>query len=147
MVTFTKQFMFAALVSCLVLPVYAEDSMGRTVAVSAMLSAASEVPANASTGMGTLDGRFDKDTRMLRYSVSYAGLTGPVKAGHFHGPAMAGANAGVALPLDGSLDSPISGSATLTPAQAADLLDGKWYINLHTATNPGGEIRGQVLMR
>jgi hypothetical protein len=107
MVTFTKRFLFAALASSLVLPVYAQDSMGPTVAVSAMLSAASEVPANASTGMGTLDASFDKDTHVLRYSVSCVGLTGPVKAGHFHGPAMAGTNAGVVLPFAGSLESPI----------------------------------------
>ncbi len=42
------------------------------------------------------------------------------------------------------MTSPVSGQATLTDAQAADLLAGRWYINLHTAANPGGEIRGQV---
>ena len=40
--------------------------------------------------------------------------------------------------------SPVEGSATLTDAQAADLMAGKYYINIHTAANPGGEIRGQV---
>ena len=71
-------------------------------------------------------------------------VTGPVKAGHFHGPAPAGQNTGVALGFTGSMDSPIQGSATLTAAQAADVLAGKWYANLHTAANPGGEIRGQL---
>ncbi len=42
------------------------------------------------------------------------------------------------------MTSPVSGQATLTDAHAADLLAGRWYINLHTAANPGGEIRGQV---
>jgi hypothetical protein len=69
-----------------------------------------------------------------------------VKAGHFHGPAAAGANAGVALGFTGSVESPIKGSATLTPAQLADLTAGKWYVNLHTAANPGGEVRGQVML-
>lgn len=114
------------------------------VAVSAKLSGAAEVPANASTGSGTLDATFDKQTSTLNWTVSYAGLTGPVKAGHFHGPAMAGQNAGVALGFSGSMDSPIKGSATLTATQAADLLAGKWYVNLHTAANPGGEVRGQA---
>ena len=57
---------------------------------------------------------------------------------------MAGTNAGVVQGFSGSMDSPIKGSATLTAAQAADLLAGKWYVNLHTAANKGGEIRGQA---
>jgi hypothetical protein len=40
--------------------------------------------------------------------------------------------------------SPIKGTATLTDAQAADLAAGKWYFNVHTEANKGGEIRGQV---
>ena len=114
-------------------------------ALSAKLSGANEVPANASAGSGMLDASFDKQTNVLTWTVTYAGLTGPVKAGHFHGPAAAGANAGVALGFTGSVESPIKGSATLTPAQVADLMAGKWYVNLHTAANPGGEMRGQVM--
>jgi hypothetical protein len=38
----------------------------------------------------------------------------------------------------------VEGSATLTDAQAVDLLAGRYYINIHTAANPPGEIRGQV---
>ncbi len=49
---------------------------------------------------------------------------------------------GLAIPNAGS--SPAEGSATLTDAQAADLVAGKYYVNIHTAANPGGEIRGQV---
>jgi hypothetical protein len=56
---------------------------------------------------------------------------------------MPGENAGVVVPMTGSLTSPIRGKATLTAAQAADLMAGKWYVNLHTAANPNGEIRGQ----
>ena len=118
--------------------------MGNTTAISAKLSSANEVPANSSAGTGMLDASFNKDTSVLTWTVSYSGMTGPVTAGHFHGPAMAGANAGVALGFSGSMDSPIKGSATLTAAQAADLLAGKWYVNLHTAANKGGEIRGQA---
>ncbi len=116
-----------------------------TIALRANLSGANEVPANASTGSGLLEASFDKQTNVLSWTATYAGLTGPVKAGHFHGPAAAGANAGVALGFTGSVESPIKGSATLTPSQAADLMAGKWYINVHTAANPGGEVRGQVM--
>ena len=116
-------------------------------ALSAKLSGANEVPANASAGTGMLEASLDKDTNVLSWTVTYAGLSGPVKAGHFHGPAAAGANAGVALGFTGSVESPIKGSATLTAAQLADLMAGKWYVNLHTAANPGGELRGQVMAK
>ena len=113
---------------------------------TATLSAASEVPPNASTATGTLEASVNKDSNLLTWTVTYSGLTGPATGGHFHGPAMAGSNAGVVLPFSGSLASPIKGSATLTAAQMADLMAGRWYANLHTAANPGGEIRGQVMV-
>ena len=58
--------------------------------------------------------------------------------------AQPGANAGVAVPIPNVAASPAQGSATLTDAQAADLVAGRYYINIHTAANPAGEIRGQV---
>jgi hypothetical protein len=103
-----------------------------------------EQPPNASTGSGTVVTTLDKSTRLLRWTVTYSGLSGPVTAGHFHGPAAAGQNAGVVVPFTGNMGSPIQGQATLTEAQMADLVAGKWYANLHTAQFPGGEIRGQV---
>ena len=65
---------------------------------------------------------------------------------HFHGPAMPGANAGVAVPFPNAA-SPAAGETILTPVQVNDLMAGKWYVNVHTAANPGGEIRGQVMMK
>lgn len=111
-------------------------------AMTAALSAASEVPPNASSASGSATIKLDGDT--LSWSVTYSGTSGPVTAGHFHGPAAAGANAGVVVPFAGNLGSPIVGSKQLTPAQIAQLKSGLWYVNLHTAANPGGEIRGQV---
>ena len=55
-----------------------------------------------------------------------------------------GANAGVLVPFSSPGTSPIKGTATLTDAQEQDLMDGKTYANVHTAANPGGEIRGQI---
>lgn len=112
--------------------------------LSARLSGANEVPATSSTASGTLSANLDKQTRMLTWTVNYTSLSGPATGGHFHGPATTGQNAGVALPFAGSLASPIRGSATLTDAQVTELVNGRWYVNLHTAANPGGEIRGQV---
>ncbi len=114
--------------------------------LTARLSGANEVPAANSNGSGTLSANLDKKTSVLTWTVTYSGLSGPATAGHFHGPAPMGQNAGVALPFTGSLESPIRGTATLTPAQMDAVMNGNWYVNLHTAANPGGEIRGQVAL-
>lgn len=110
----------------------------------ATLSSAAEVPSNASGGTGTLEASYDKGSSVLKWKLTYSGLTGPATMAHFHGPAMPGSNAGVVVPFP-SPASPAEGSATLTPAQVDDLMAGKWYVNVHTPQNPGGEIRGQVL--
>ena len=110
--------------------------------MSIPLSAQNEVPPNASTGSGMAKVELDGNT--IKWNITYSGMTGPVTAGHFHGPALPGANAGVVVPFAGPLASPIIGSATLTPAQVDQVKQGLWYVNLHTAAHPGGEIRGQV---
>ena len=110
----------------------------------AALDGKSEVPANTSAGTGTADIDYDAASKKLSWKLTYSGLTGPATAAHFHGPAEAGKNSGVAVAIPNATSSPVEGSATLTDAQAADLLAGKLYINIHTAANPGGEIRGQV---
>ncbi|UUZ68425.1 CHRD domain-containing protein [Polaromonas sp. P2-4] len=117
------------------------------VAFSTQLRGANEVPAVASQGSGTVDAVLNKDTNLFRWKISYTGLTGPATAGHFHGPAAIGVNAGVVVPWSSPMRSPMEGSATLTPAQAADLMAGRWYANIHTAANPGGELRGQMTVR
>ena len=117
-----------------------------TVVLGGNLSGASEVPPVNTAGSGTVEARFDKTTQVLSWKVSFTGLSGPATAAHFHGPALPGGNAGVVIPFTGST-SPIEGSATLTPTQAADLLAGKWYANVHTAANKGGEVRAQISAR
>ncbi|MDN3274881.1 CHRD domain-containing protein [Frankia sp. RB7] len=112
--------------------------------LKATLDGKSEVPATTSSGTGMADLDYDAATKKLSWKVSYSGLSGPATAAHFHGPAETGKNAGVAVPIAGIANSPAEGSATLTDAQASDLLAGKLYVNIHTAANPGGEIRGQV---
>jgi len=92
-------------------------------------------------GSGELQAMLDGKT--FTYSATYKDLTGPAVAAHFHGPAAPGANAPPVLPVTVT-PSPLKGSATLTDAQIADLNAGKWYLNIHTAANPGGEIRGTV---
>ena len=113
--------------------------------LKASLSGAQEVPPVASAGTGSGTATYDPATKRLTWSMTWSNLSGPATMAHFHGPAAPGANAGVALPIGAAgMASPVSGQATLTDAQAADLLAGRWYMNIHSATAPGGEIRGQV---
>ncbi|MCU1320865.1 MAG: domain containing protein [Acidobacteriaceae bacterium] len=127
-----------------VFAVSAFTAQAATVNLKADLKGGSEVPAKDVAGTGTVTASLDTDTNELKYHVVYSGLTGPVAAAHFHGPAAEGANAKPQVPVKAPFDSPIEGTAKLTAEQAKDLADGKWYFNLHTAANPGGEIRGQV---
>lgn len=119
-------------------------SMSHTASFSGAMNASSEVPPNMTRGSGMAEAWLNKDSNVLKWKITYSGLSGPATMAHFHGPAMAGANAGVVIPFNNPA-SPIEGQATLTSSQAADLMAGKWYANVHTAANPGGEIRGQML--
>lgn len=113
----------------------------------ATLAGKSEVPPVTTKGEGTLRATLNNDHTALKWKLKFSGLTGPVTGAHFHGPAAAGVNAGVVIPLTGAITSPLSGEVKLTPAQAADLLAEKWYFNVHTAAHPNGEIRGQVMKK
>jgi hypothetical protein len=114
-----------------------------TVHFSTALKGADEVPANTTKGKGQVKATLDSKTKVFSYTVTYSGLTGPAVAAHFHGPADAGANAPPIIAM-AKLPSPIKGSETLTDDQVKDLTGGKWYFNVHTSANPGGEIRGQL---
>jgi hypothetical protein len=115
-----------------------------TIDFKATMSGKQEVPPTTSNGSGDVLAKLDTKTKELSYTMTYMGLTGPATAAHFHGPAAAGANAGVAVPIGMPPANPATGTVTLTDAQIKDLEAGKWYANVHTAQNKGGEIRGQM---
>lgn len=123
----------------------ASHALAETMTFKADLSGASEVPPLEEGGKGMLSATFDTVGKVLTYEVEYSGLSGPVTAAHFHGPSDTSQNAPVMIPVSGGLASPMKGSATLTDAQAADLVAGRLYFNVHTAKHRPGEIRGQVV--
>jgi hypothetical protein len=137
---------FRAVVTVCALTLVLAAAHAATINLKADLKASAEVPPKDSAGTGSLTATLNTDTNELTYHIEFSGLTGPVAAAHFHGPAAEGANAKPQLPIKGTpITSPVDGKATLTAEQAKELVDGKWYFNLHTAANPGGEIRGQVV--
>ena len=106
------------------------------------LSGTNEVPANASAASGSVTGTYDSATKILSITVTYSGLTPTV--GHIH-KAAAGSNGSVIFPFTGVTSSPFTfTSVALTQAQQDDLFNSLYYVNLHTAALPGGEIRGQL---
>jgi CHRD domain len=122
---------------------FASPSMAAMMTFKANLSGKTEVPPNTTAGKGEVTATYDSDSKKLTWKGDYSGLTGPATAAHFHGPAPTGKNAGVMIPI-APATSPLEGSATLNDAQAKALMDGDMYVNVHTAANKGGEIRGQL---
>ena len=122
---------------------FVSPSMAAMVNFTAEMNAASEVPPNSSKATGTVTATYDTGSKKLTWKGSYKDLTGPATAAHFHGPAPSGKNAAVMVPINPH-DTTFEGSATLNDAQAKALMDGDLYANVHTAANPGGEIRGQL---
>jgi hypothetical protein len=113
------------------------------VKLKADLKGSNEVPPNSSPASGTAEATLDTGTKVLTWVVTFKDLTGPAVGAHFHGPSEPGKNAGIVVPFK-TTQSPIEGTATLTDTQISDLLAGKWYANIHTAANPGGELRGNM---
>ena len=101
-----------------------------TIDFHATMNGKSEVPPTNSAGSGNVQATLDTDTKQLNYTMTYKGLTGPVWAAHFHGPATAGENAGVVVPIGKDLPSRSKSTVTLTDAQMNDLEAGKWYANV-----------------
>jgi hypothetical protein len=125
----------------------AEPVRAETIVFRAELKASSQTPPTNSKGTGTVSATYDTNTKVLSWKGTHSGLTGPVTSAHVHGPAHAGKYADVVIwistkgmPLPASFE----GQVTLTDAQVADMMAGLWYVNLHTAAYPPGEIRGQL---
>ena len=141
----TKSFARSGLTAfcCIAALALASPALAATLNLKADLKAASEVPPTDSKGTGSVTATFDTATKQLSWKGTVSGLTGPATAAHFHAGEV-GKNGGVVVPIAGADKGSFEGSATLTDAQAAELMDGKWYVNVHTAANKGGEVRGQV---
>ena len=121
-----------------------ERADSHLVTLSSPLDGASAVPANRSIASGRIDALYDSSTRLLRWKASWTGLSGAITGIQFHGPADMGQTAPAAMIWPGPFGPRYEGRATLTPQQAIDLVDGRWYVNVVTTGFPAGEVRGQL---
>jgi hypothetical protein len=124
----------------------APAAQAEMIKLAATLSGKNEVPPVQTAATGSAEMTLDTATHTLSWTVTFQGLSAELRAAHFHGQASVTENAPIVVPIAKRGDaSPVKGSKVLTPEQAEALLAGRWYINVHTATHPPGEIRGQVV--
>lgn len=142
-----------------------ESTTEARVRYRATMTGGQEVPAVTTSGSGTFEATLDQSTNILTYTLTYSGLGTAATMAHIHGPAAAGATAGILVDfatstaLGRTLTLGTSGSGTgtinlgvtsvITGTVSGDslrkLLDsGNAYINVHSVNNGNGEIRGQV---
>ena len=111
--------------------------------VETTLSGANENPALTTSATGKFTGTLNQQTRLLKFTLTFSSLT--PSAGHIHSGAV-GVNGPVIIPFPSLTTSPYSYEVVLTPAQVDLLKTNMLYTNLHTPANPGGEIRGQLMI-
>jgi len=156
--TALTSFIFVLLIGFTGCMKYADKRISRDFVKSGIfMSGARKTPPNAATATGTLDVFYTRETRLLSYTVRWSGLTGNVAAMHIHGLAPSGFIAGVFQTFTIASIVKCPNNATTTcgsysgtllvdgvAVKENDLLNGFYYVNIHTAANPGGEIRGQI---
>ena len=129
-----------------------------------VLSGAQETPATTSAGIGNMDVFYTRNTHTLTYSVTWSGLTGAVTGMHIHGLDPVGyshpsnivqfiiASSGAIATPNATLygaSGKFSGSLYVDEVlvKEQNLLNGLYYMNIHTTANPNGEIRGQIVFQ
>lgn len=129
------------------------------------LTGAQETPATPTTALGSMDVSYSKETKTLTYTVRWSGLTDSVMLMHIHGLAPTGFAAGVVQNIvtptntifpqktagkytfakTGSLSGTLLADGVVVKEQ--DILNGSYYMNIHTTVYPSGEIRGQIVFQ
>lgn len=135
----------------------------QTVRLTAVLSGSNETPAAIITGAtGTAELFVNLATQTVTYRIDVFNLPSGAVGGHFHvgGPGVGGpVVVDLAPPANVSNDFTLSGTATAASLRPRaeqgirswddfiqSLVGGQVYVNIHSAVNPGGETRGQLLV-
>jgi len=136
------------LAASFILVLFASPAHATLFNLSSSIDGAQAGNGSAASGSATLT--FDDVTNVFAWSGIFSGLDGDYAASHFHGPAAPGEGAGVRLAFSVDLDAEnrsgtFGGDSVIGAAFGAEVLAGRWYINIHSAEFSGGEIRGQVV--
>jgi hypothetical protein len=135
------------------------------------LSGYEEVPAVSSTGGGDFRAAIDRNSDRIQYRLSFSGIEGNTLQSHIH-LGQKGVNGGItvflctnlgngpagtqACPQSGTIEGTITPEDVLSPGPSQGLAAGEFdelvralragvtYVNVHSSTSPGGEIRGQI---
>lgn len=127
---------------------FAGTSYARSFSFEGTLSGEQENPPVVTSAKGQIEASYNTISKVLKWRVSYDGLSGAPTMAHFHGPASKNQNADVIIQIKpDALQSPMKGSEKLTKKQEKQLLSGEWYFNIHTEKNPAGEIRTQLIAK
>ncbi len=115
------------------------------------MSSSQETPPFTSAATGTIDAIYNRYTKTLSYKVSFSGLSGNATAAHIHGIGGAGVSAGVLQtfsPFPAATSGTYSGTLFIDGVKFTEehLLSSRYYVNIHTAAKPAGEIRGQLIL-
>jgi hypothetical protein len=133
-----------------------DDGMGpnnEEVFVASMTGSAERPNPVTTNASGTATVRFNPATNTFTYTMNVSNITG-VTAAHIHGPATVEQAAGIMVPLVTPSTPTVNGSfgaqqitvaGVSVDSLVALMRAGRTYVNVHTAANPGGEIRGQLV--
>ena len=112
----------------------------------AYLNGAQEVPAVSTSATGYARIRLNEAAGTINYTVVFRNFSSAQTASHIHAPAAIGSTTGVAINFGavGGTSGTITGTASITPTQIAQLRAHLGYVNVHSTNNPNGEIRGQL---
>jgi hypothetical protein len=116
---------------------------GQIVGLVCDLDGLQEVPPTPSNGQGVGLFNLDPGTGQLSYYIIYGGLSSAEIGAHIHGTGRHGVNAGVVHNLPAG--SPKAGAWNYPSGSEKEIVDGLYYVNIHSVNFPGGEIRGQIV--
>lgn len=115
------------------------------------MTGAQETPAVTTSATGSIDANYNRFTKTLTYSVTFSGLSDSAVAAHIHGLGEQGVMAPVLQtfsPFPRRKEGSYSGALLIDGVKFTEdyLLGGRYYINIHSKTYTGGEIRGQLIL-